>query len=98
MGFSEFDTHIIIGFSGETEEDARETVEFLKHHKFKYALLSKYMEAPEMPSAKLPGKVSLEEARIRIKKVADQLEAAGIICNCDEGVLIQDRFKRLNLD
>lgn len=97
IGFKEFDTHIIIGFPGETADDFEKTITFLLHHKPKHVLTSRYMEAPEMPSAVLPNKVDLETMINRSREAFKRLTAAGIICNTDDSDLAKDRLQRINL-
>ena len=97
IGFKEFDTHIIIGFPGETADDFEETITFLLHYKPKHVLTSRYMEAPEMPSAVLPNKVDLKTMINRSQEAFKRLTGAGIICNTDDSDLAKDRLKRINL-
>ena len=60
----------------------------LLRHRPRYVLASSSMEAPEMPSARLRGKVAREDVARRSGSLAARLAAAGIICNAGEGELI----------
>jgi MiaB/RimO family radical SAM methylthiotransferase len=95
--FTEFDTHVIIGFPGETEEDFQETIKFILSHKPKYVLTSSYMESPCAPSSKLPNKVNEETINRRVEEIARHLKNAGIICNTEGSELACARLNRLNL-
>lgn len=90
-----FDTHVIIGFPGERDEDVRETIDFLIEYKPQYVLASIYMESPAAPSKALTEKVTREESKRRLRCVVDALNKADVICNCDGSKLIQNRFKTL---
>jgi MiaB/RimO family radical SAM methylthiotransferase len=94
-GFKEFDTHVIIGFPGEMDEDVDETIDFIVRHKPKYVLASKYLEVPGMAASKLPGKVDEATRRRRLYKFAERMKEAAIICNSEEGVIIKNRFQRI---
>jgi MiaB/RimO family radical SAM methylthiotransferase len=94
-GFTEFDTHVIIGFPGETDRDVDETIEFIVRHKPKYVLASKYLETPGMTSAKLPDKVDEKRQLQRLHRFAEAMQNAGIICNSEEGEIIKNRFQRI---
>ncbi|MFQ5828084.1 MAG: radical SAM protein [Candidatus Methylomirabilia bacterium] len=96
LGFREFDTHIIVGFPGETEDDFQRSLEFALDHHPKYVLLNGFMEAPEMPAARLPAKVDLETTLRRLLRAEARLKAAGILCNCDYGEFSRERFRRMN--
>lgn len=94
-GFTEFDTHVIIGFPGETDEDVDQTIEFIIRHEPKYVLASKYLEVPGMPSSRLPGKVNEATKLRRLHRFAESMQKAGIICNSEEGDIIMSRFQRI---
>ena len=96
--FTEFDTHIIVGFPGETEEDLENTIQFIIRYKPKYVLASRYLEVPAMPSANLPDKVNEEKQINRLHRVATEVKKAGIICNFEEGDIMNSRFKRIISD
>ncbi|OGL41509.1 MAG: hypothetical protein A2043_09540 [Candidatus Schekmanbacteria bacterium GWA2_38_9] len=95
--YVEFDTHIIIGFPGETKDDINETVEFILKHKPKYVLASCYMETHGMESYNLSNKVTELTMRERLQAAKSRITAAGIICNTDDSGLSIDRFRRLNI-
>lgn len=97
IGFTEFDTHVIAGFPGETEADFDETIDFILKHRPKYVLGSAFMESPGMPAASLPDKVEHEAVKLRLKRLAEQMTCAGIIANTDDSELSAERFRRLNL-
>lgn len=96
LGFKEFDTHLIIGFPGETEEDLAETLSFILRHRPKYVLASGYMETPQMPSSKLPCKIDQSTKLRRLEKMAEEIKKAGILCNSDNSELSRNRFYTLN--
>lgn len=98
LNFSAFDTHIIVGFPGETDEDVEETLDLLLNYKPQYVLASKYMESGNALSAKLLGEVENAVAIDRLRRVEKRLTKAGIITNCDGGTLSEDRIKRLHKD
>lgn len=96
VGFDQFDTHILVGFPGETEEDFMETVEFLIGHRLRYVLVSRYMETAAMASARLDGKVGPEEVGQRMARARALLEDAGAIVNSEDSHLMRERIERLN--
>ncbi len=96
IGFREFDTHIIIGFPGETKQDVEETVDFILKHKPKYVLANSYMEMPAMDSAKLGSKIDSHDIFERMQWATKKIRNSGIICNSDQSDLIQSRFERLS--
>ena len=94
-GFTEFDTHVIIGFPGETETDVEETIHFVTRHKPKYVLVSKFMEVPGAPASELPDRVDEKTQLRRLRRFAESMKQAGIICNNEEGDIIKNRFERM---
>lgn len=98
LGFSSFDTHIIVGHPGEKERDLEETLDLLIKYKPQYVLVSKYMGSLGAPSAKLPDQVDEATAMRRLLKAAQYLVRAGIICNCDGSELSRSRMERLHRD
>jgi len=94
--FKEFDSHIILGFPGETEDDLMQTIQFIIAYHPKYVLINKYMETPNAPSAELSPKIDDHTAMQRIFKAENEFKKRGIICNTEQGELLKDRLKRMN--
>jgi len=93
--FVDFDTHLIVGFPGETMDDVRASIDFCLRNQVRYVLLSLYMESSGAPSAKLLPKVSIDEARKRIEWASEKLRQNNIICNSDGSEISKERIKRL---
>ncbi|MBC7907744.1 MAG: radical SAM protein [Rhodospirillaceae bacterium] len=96
LGFTEFDTHVIVGFPGETDEEFEETVDFLLTYRPKHVLLSQFMDCEDAAAGRLPGKVTPEIMRRRSDMAEARLREAGILCNNEGSELIQERLRRLN--
>jgi tRNA A37 methylthiotransferase MiaB len=96
MGFKDFDTHVIIGFNGETEDDFEETMRFLLHYRPRYVLASRYMEVPRMPSSKLPDKIPDDVIISRMRRFEAVMRDNNVICNIDESERMKERFQKLN--
>ena len=96
LNFTNYDTHIIVGFPGENENDLQTTLDFLLKQKPRYVLISRYMETPRTPAAALPGKVPVPLANRRLVRVSRELAKAGVICNVEGGTLAKGRIKRLS--
>lgn len=96
LNFNIFDTHIIVGFPGETEGDFMETIDFLRKYKPKYALVSKYYDSPSSQSSKLGSKVDSSTMNRRLKFIENEMKKAGMVYNVDGGDLLQDRLSRIN--
>ncbi len=96
LGFTEFDTHIIVGFPGETEGNLQESIDFAILHHPKYVMVNKFMELSGIPASNLPNKVSEDIKERRMLEVVSRLKDAGIICNYEGGELSRERFQRIN--
>lgn len=96
--FTRFDTHVIIGFPGESEDDYRETERFILLHRPAYVLASRYMEAPKMPAASMENHCDDSVVLDRVSRFFKSISAAGIICNVESGSVMQDRLERINND
>lgn len=96
VNFTEFDTHVIAGFPGETDTDFDETIDFLLRYRPKYVLGSAFMESPGMSAASFSDKVEIETVKLRLSKLSEQMARVGIIVNTNESELSAERFKRLN--
>ncbi|OPY00650.1 MAG: Ribosomal protein S12 methylthiotransferase RimO [Syntrophorhabdus sp. PtaB.Bin184] len=98
QGFTWYDTHLIVGFPGETGDDIERTIEFVIRNNIRYVLLSEYMEAGRAPSSRLPGKISREVIQERLSSMDSTLQRAGIITNSSNGPRMQTRFEKMNRD
>lgn len=96
MNFKSFDTHIIVGFPSETEKDFMETVQFLKRYTPKYALVSKYYDAPGTWAAKMDEKVPDSIMMKRLKTIEKAMKEANMIYNIDGTGIMSDRLERIN--
>ena len=94
--FAAYDTHLIVGFPGETEDDFAESIRFVIRHHPQYVLLSKFMESPRAAASGFGDKISQQTVILRIKRAEKIFSEAGIICNAEKGALVEDRFNRLN--
>lgn len=97
IGSRDFDTHVLIGFPGETQEDFQETVQFILKHKPKYVLASSFMESRDMPAYNLSSKINEQAKQRRLQDFEKQMQACGIICNTNDSKLSLERLRRLNL-
>lgn len=98
LGFNSFDTHIIVGFPGETDDDFNKTIELLLFFKPKYVLISAYLETVKVTSYNYENKVSQEVIDERILKAVSIFSENNIICNYEGSELIHSRFARLKSD
>ncbi|MBN1822910.1 MAG: MiaB/RimO family radical SAM methylthiotransferase [Endomicrobiales bacterium] len=60
-------TDVIVGFPGETEEDFRLTLDFVKKHEFSRLHVFRYSKRPGTKAADFPGEVRPEAAKRRSK-------------------------------
>ncbi len=97
VSFTEFDTHLIIGFPSETDADFEETMAFVLQYRPKYILANNYMESQGMASAKIQPKIPAEIRQLRLREFDRRMKQAGILCNTDDSELSADRLRRLNL-
>ncbi len=96
LGFTEFDSHMIVGFPGETDDDFQMSLDFALRYRPKYMLVNGFMEVPAMPAAGYAGKVDAQTKHRRILQAHDELKSAGLIVNCDDSEFARERFNRMN--
>ena len=96
LNFRHFDTHIIVGFPGETDEDFVETLDFLKKYKPTYALVSKYYDPPGAPSSKMSDKIDDHTINRRLELIERTMREIGMVYNIDGSSFYKERFSRIN--
>ena len=93
-GFDNYDTHLLLGFPGEQEEDFLLTCEFILDKKPNHILLSGCMLNPRIPAAKLPDHVDGQTIMDRVKRANTLFSDAGIFCNSDGGSQMMFRLNK----
>ncbi len=83
--FTNFSTHLLIGFPGETMSDVEEAAKFLSKYKFRHVIVSAFMNHPAIEASKFKKQVSDKDKRIRVKYCKDYLSKRGIIVHTDLG-------------
>lgn len=96
LDFKEIDSHIIVGFPGETDKEFQESVEFAIKYHIKYMLINGFMEALGMPAGNLPDKIDTKTKLKRLQYAEKRLRERGIIANSDYSSIAGERFQRLN--
>lgn len=96
LSFTRFDTHVIVGFPGETDEDFEQTLSLILEIRPQYVLLSKFLETPRAPAALLADKIPEAVVWQRVEKASHRFLMAGIICNWEGSDLGEERLRRLN--
>ena len=94
MNFRECETHLLIGFPSESDDDFQESLDFILQWKPKYIMASAYMETDLLESSKLPGKVSIGTINKRMQILTDRMKENGIICNYNTCEYIEEQFRR----
>ena len=69
------ETHLLVGFPGETEEDFKESLNLVREIKFSKVEIFPYQDRPGTVASKLPGKVAEKEIKRRTR-VLMQVEKA----------------------
>ena len=72
----QFTTDVIVGFPGETEEDFRETLDFVREAEFLMVHIFPYSKRKGTPAAEMAGQVPEEIKRRRLH----ELEAVVALC------------------
>ena len=96
IGFTEIDSHILVGFPSETDEEFEESVQFAIDNYIKYMLVNSFMESPGIPATNFPSKVSYKTKLRRLRHAEQRFKAAGILYNCDNSSFACERFKKMN--
>ncbi|MDP8245321.1 MAG: radical SAM protein [Candidatus Hinthialibacter antarcticus] len=96
LNYNAIDTHLLIGFPGETEEDFQKTLDFVLYYKPRYVLVSKYMETPAMPAFHFDQKIPRAIQDQRLAEAGARIRAAGLICNTDDSDISEKRCENMN--
>ena len=96
LNYNAIDTHLLIGFPGETEEDFQTTLDFVLYYKPRYILVSKYMETPAMPAFHFDQKIPQAIQDQRLDEAGTRIRAAGLICNTDDSDISEKRCENMN--
>jgi MiaB/RimO family radical SAM methylthiotransferase len=84
-------THIIVGFPGETNEDFQETFNLLDKFYFNKVKVFKYSERPGTPANLMPNKVC-EEERERRQKILNQKVILGALKRLDIKAILLNKI------
>ena len=69
-------THIMVGFPGETEEDFKESIAFIKEYEFPFVDIYAYDDRPNTAASRMDGKIApdvIEQRVAAVKKVQKQI-------------------------
>ena len=66
------ETHVIVGFPGETEEDFQKTLELIRGIKFSKVVVFKYEDRPNTRASNFPDKVPKEIIERRVRTLAEE--------------------------
>ncbi|OGR73178.1 MAG: hypothetical protein A2089_12610 [Elusimicrobia bacterium GWD2_63_28] len=94
-GFTNFSTHLLLGYPGETSDDVDVSVEFVLRHAPKHVVVSAFMPHPTIAASGYEGQVSSEETSKRISECEKRLAEAGIAVATDWGSITQRLMNRI---
>ena len=69
-------THIMVGFPGETEEDFKESIDFIKEYEFPFVDIYAYDDRPNTAASQMAGKITpeiIEQRVAAVKKAQKQI-------------------------
>ena len=102
INFNNFSTHLLFGFPGETDDDVRKTIDFVKKYTPKHVVASAFMTHPSIDASNYSNTISQEDVKKRINQCDEELTKNGIKVATDWGSItnkIMDRIKSsFNLD
>ena len=71
----DLETHLIVGFPGETEEDFDKSLDFVKDSIFSKGWIYKYNDRPGTVASKLATKVSDKVIKERVQRLRQVIDA-----------------------
>jgi len=90
-----FQTHLIVGFPSETEEDIAATINAAQAINFSEVLLNAYYDGYGSISSKMSDKIPQDKILARLNRVNMSLQKAGIVCFCDKDIWLGMQQRRL---
>lgn len=72
------DTHVLVGFPGETDQDFEATVDLLRAIRFDRVQVYSYTDRPNTSACNLPDKVDEEVKQQRVQRLASEFPMAGV--------------------
>lgn len=85
LGFSNYSTHLLVGFPGEMSEEVDENIAFLSKYKMRHIIVSAFMNHPAIEASHFSGQISDVEKRRRVEVYKDDLTRCGIKVHTDLG-------------
>lgn len=95
-GFADYDTHVIVGFPGETEHEFAETLEVVEAIRPRYVMVSAFMNCEDAPAAAMPDHVDEDIIERRMVAASDRFRGLGIRFTAEGSEAIRDRLARIN--
>ena len=73
IGFTEFDTHVIIGFPGETDQDFEDTMKLIEDIGFDHSFSFIYSARPVTPASSFTDDTTMEVKKARLKRLQTRI-------------------------
>ena len=70
------ETHVLVGFPGETDQDFEDTLDLLRAARFDYIQAYRYTDRPGTAAAKMTDKIPVRIQRERIQRLCDEFPQA----------------------
>jgi MiaB/RimO family radical SAM methylthiotransferase len=74
----QLETHILVGFPGETDADFEQTLGFLRPAPFDWIRVYQYTDRPNTPASRMPAKVPAEVIRRRAKRLKSEFRCVAV--------------------
>jgi len=84
------ETHALVGFPGETDQDFEDTVDLLRSVRFERVQVYRYTDRPITSACDLPNKVAEHVKQQRVKRLLSEFPSAGAPARDDEEPDLRD--------